>query len=248
MLSSSGPSRVATVEVLAWDTEFFGTPIGRVDLTGVDAAGLAAVDAQARDLGLRCLYGSHPPDPAHLSVLVQSAGWLLVEVSLTFERRAGEPLPVASPARVRRGTPEDLPGLAGAIAELAPWSRFAADPRFGLDAARAMHEAWVRRAAESTDDQWMLAVAEDDDGITAFATNTRLPRPRVDLQAALRPGTGVSQALMAENIAWGGPGPLEAGPIAARNVACLRFVEGCGFRVSEVRYLYHRWLDGGGPT
>ena len=33
------------------------------------------------------------------------------------------------------------------------------------------------------------------------------------------------------------------GPIAARNVAALRFVGGCNYRPRRVRYIYHRWLD-----
>ena len=36
---------------------------------------------------------------------------------------------------------------------------------------------------------------------------------------------------------------LLGGPIAARNVPALRYVSHCFYRVCEVRYLYHRWLD-----
>ncbi len=33
------------------------------------------------------------------------------------------------------------------------------------------------------------------------------------------------------------------GPIAARNIAALRFVDACHYRVTRIRYLFHRWLD-----
>ena len=45
--------------------------------------------------------------------------------------------------------------------------------------------------------------------------------------------------------AWAGEQPLLGGPIAARNVNALRYVSHCGYRVSSVRYLYHRWFDDG---
>ncbi|MEY2458765.1 MAG: hypothetical protein QOG30_595, partial [Acidimicrobiaceae bacterium] len=42
---------------------------------------------------------------------------------------------------------------------------------------------------------------------------------------------------------WAGDRPLLGGPIAARNINALRYVSHCGYRVAEVRYLYHRWID-----
>ena len=41
---------------------------------------------------------------------------------------------------------------------------------------------------------------------------------------------------------WADDSPTQAGPCAARNIAAIRYVEGCGFRLSQVQYLYHRWL------
>jgi hypothetical protein len=58
-----------------------------------------------------------------------------------------------------------------------------------------------------------------------------------------KPGSGASYALMAALFEWADDGATEAGPCAARNVAVLRYVEHCGFNVSRVRYLFHRWLD-----
>ena len=108
---------------------------------------LAAIDAEARAEGIACLYGSLDPTDGATAHLVQTFGHRLVEVALTFERPDLPFTPRASPTRVRRGTPDDLPALEPAIKTLAPWSRFAVDPRFGPDAARRMHEAWMERAA-----------------------------------------------------------------------------------------------------
>jgi hypothetical protein len=189
------------VEPLAWDSEFFGFPIGRVDLDDATPESLAAIDSEARATGMTCLYGSLDPARGTTAALVQ-----------TFGHR------------------------------LAPWSRYGADPRFGLEAARRMHVAWVERAARDLDER-MLAVTEDETGVTGFSTNVRSPVPRVDIMGVTKLGSGASWALMAELVEWADGGPIDAGPCAARNIAPLRFLEHCGFSISRVRYLYHRWLD-----
>jgi dTDP-4-amino-4,6-dideoxy-D-galactose acyltransferase len=231
------------VEHLAWDSDFFGFPIGRVNLDGATPEMLRAIDAEARDRGIRCLYGSLDPTQGHTPYLVQTFGHRLVEIALTFERPPGPFTPKPSSAVVRRGTPDDLTSLDPAVRTLAPWSRFGADPRFGSEAARRMHTAWVERAASAPEHDRMLAIAEDDSGVVGVSTHVRSPVPRVDFMGVTKPGTGASWALMAEFIDWAGAGTIEAGPCAARNIPPLRFLEHCGFAVNAVSYRYHRWLD-----
>jgi hypothetical protein len=231
------------IEPLAWDSEFFGVPIARAELTGATDEVLRAIEAEARAEGVACLYGSLDPSDEAVGYLVQTFGYRLVEVAITFDRPAMPFTPKPSPTKVRRGKPDDLPDLEPAIKTLAPWSRFAADPRFGTDAARRMHEAWMERAARDTDDERALYVAYDDDGITGMATFVRTPVPRVDTKGVTKLGTGAADALMVALFDWAGGGPTQAGPCAARNIAPLRYLERCGFRVCRTRYLFHRWLD-----
>jgi hypothetical protein len=231
------------LEPLTWDSEFFGVPIARTDLTGATADVLRAVDSEARAGGIACLYGSLDPTDGTTADLAQTFGYRLVEVALTFERPDLPFTPKSSPTKVRRGTPDDLPDLEPAIKTLAPWSRFAADPRFGPDAAHRMHEAWMARAARDDTDERALYIAYDDDGVTGVATFVRTPVPRVDTKGVTKLGTGAADALMVALFDWAGGGPTEAGPCAARNIAPLRYLERCGFRVDRTRYLFHHWLD-----
>jgi dTDP-4-amino-4,6-dideoxy-D-galactose acyltransferase len=230
------------VEPLAWDSEFFGLPIGRVGLDGATPEMLHAVEAEASDLGIACLYGALDPIAVDTAYLVQTFGFRLVEVAILLGR-PDEPYPVKPTAsRVRTGTVADLPLLADAVATLAPWSRFATDPRFGPEAARRMFHAWVERGARDGD-VFGLLISEDDNGVTGVSTHRRDGVPRVDLMGVVTPGSGAAQALMAGFIEWAGPGPVEAGPCAARNIAVLRFLENGGFAVVSSQYLFHRWLD-----
>jgi GNAT superfamily N-acetyltransferase len=230
------------IERLAWDSAFFGVAIARADLNEATAERLRAIDAEARAEGIACLYGTLEPTDETTAHVVQTYGHRLVQAALTFGRPPMPFTPARGSSKVRRGTLEDLPALEPAIRTLAPWSRFAADPRFGPDAARRMYQAWIERAARDTDER-ALYIAYDDTGITGVTTFVRSPVPRLDLISVTRPYRGASDGLMAALFEWAGRVPAEAGPAAARNVAALRFYERCGFRVCRSTYLFHRWLD-----
>ena len=234
---------IGLLEPLPWDSEFFGMPIARVILDGVTAETLQAAEAEARELGIACLYGSVDPISLDTAYLVQTLGFRLVEVAMLLSRPADLPYtPKPTVSVVRRGGMADLPLLEEPIKRLAPWSRFAADPRFGPEAARRMFHAWVERAARDGEEH-MLLISEDDEGINGLSTHVRTPVPCVDLLGVTKPGTGAAQALMAGFFDWGAGFALHAGPAAARNVAVLRYCEGCGFSIARTRYLFHRWLD-----
>jgi dTDP-4-amino-4,6-dideoxy-D-galactose acyltransferase len=232
------------IEPLPWDTEFFGIPIGRVDLTGVDAERLRAIDAAARGAGFACLYGTLEPTDETAAYLVQTFGHRLVEVGITFERPAGPFTSGPGASKVRPGTLDDLPALEPAIRTMAPWSRFAADPRFGPDAALRMHRAWAERAARGTGER-ALYVAYDDTGVTGLGTFGRSPVPHIDIVGVTKPGTGAADALIRAMVEWAGGGHTEAGAAAARNIAVLRWLDRNGFRACRTRYVFHRWFDDG---
>ena len=239
------------LEALDWDTEFFGIPIARVDLDGVTPSALVDIETEARDRGIRCVYGSLDPNVrSDLVYQVQEAGHRLVDATILLARSTAEALelPDTVPA-IRRGTLDDLPLLEESLDALSPWSRFAADPRFGESEARRMFDAWVRRAAADTDDEYMLLIAEDDSGVTGIATHVRADQPRVDLLSVTKPGTRTSWALLGGGLEWAGTEIYHAGPVAARNVSCLRFLEHNQFEMIRTRYLFHAWFDDpGAPT
>jgi dTDP-4-amino-4,6-dideoxy-D-galactose acyltransferase len=234
----------ATWKPLPWDSEFFGFPIGRIDFEEVDEASIVACEAEAREQGIQCLYASLTPSDPTASYHLQTLGYRLLEVATTLNLHPSEPaIPRPPDITVRLGTADDLPNMTGLIDSLTTWSRFAHDPRFGPEAARRLQHAWVERAATDTTDDRSLLVAESGGVITAFLTRSRTPEPVIDTIGTTARGSGAAGYLVEHTRAWGrGTMPL-GGPIAARNVAALRFVGGCNYRVIRVRYIFHRWLD-----
>lgn len=104
-----------------------------------------------------------------------------------------------------------------------------------------MFRAWVERAVR--DDHRMLSISEDAEGVTGLSTHLRAEPDRIDLMGVTKPGTGASHAMMEFFAGWARPGPVEAGPCAARNVGVLRLLESRSYRVTKCHYHYHRWFD-----
>lgn len=233
---------------LPWDSEFFGFPIAKVELTDRSPGELMAIEDAARADGIVCLYGSLDPAAPTASAVVQGLGWRFVEAAVMASLHPREPQLAQPPGiSVRPGTADDLPELAPLVALLAPWSRFAADPRFGQDAALRVQTAWIERAARCTTGEFDLVVAvnDDDDAIVASISRAREPEPVIDTISTLAVGAGAARLLVQVSRAWAGDGPLLGGPIAARNTTASCFVQTLGYRASWTRYLYHRWLDEG---
>jgi hypothetical protein len=232
------------IQPLAWDTEFFGHPIGKVDLDGAGVEQLATIETLARSAGLACLYGSLDPADAQATMLVQEHGYRFVDAATTFSLRLDEPpIPAPEGIVVRIASARDLASLHDASDALASWSRFAVDPRFGLDAARRLQWALIERAARCDTVEYELVLAELAGEVLAFITRCTSPQPRVDSVWTAARGSGAARYLIEDARHWAGDQPLLGGPIAARNVHALRYVSHCGYRVSSVRYLYHRWFD-----
>ena len=237
---------------LSWDSDFFGVRIGRIELEGADLAAITSVEDDARRAGVACLYAEIDPSAVGALDAIQRLGYRLMEVTLDLDHPTSvlvDPPPTAS--TVRRGTAADVERLEPQLAAVAPWSRYAVDPRFGPKAAMAMHRAWVERAADGQDGRGLL-VAEDPSGITGMATvhlpGSTGPEGRIDLIASTHARSGAAQALVAHAFACFGPGYSRGGPIAARNHVSLRFSEQMGYRVAQTRYLFHRWLDEVAPA
>lgn len=228
---------------LDFDSDFFGFPIGRIQLDGADEAGIREAEAEAREDGIACLFALLDPSDAEASYRVQELGYRFVDTAARFEVLPHEEVaPVTTTCTVRTGQAADVDEVIESVLTMAPWSRFAADPRFGLEASRRMHRAWVDRAVACTTGEHSLMVAEDETGIVGFLTRSASPTPMINTVGTIAPGTGAAHALFAESREWARPQPISAGWAASRNIGVQRFLGRCGFRLAEVRYHFHRWL------
>lgn len=229
------------LERLAWDSEFFGTAIGRV-VEAPTVETLTDLEAACADSSFSCLYLEiEPGDPQLLGLLARS-GWRLVEGRVIM-RQVVPPPKRSAPAglAITALVLPDMGKLSAAIEALVPWSRFSVDERFGSAAALRMYQAWLRGAIE--DPSSIALMAELGGEACGFVTAEADPEPRIGLLSATRPGVGVGHRLVDTVSSWA----VECGTdlvtvTQARNAPALSFYEREGFRVESVKYVYHRWL------
>ncbi len=156
-------------ELLDWDSRHFGRRIGRVRGDVLTPAALAAAVEWADRQDVDCLYWlAGAGDPAAPG-LAASAGFQLVDIRVTLERRLDAPMeavePVQRPAQaplrppdlpvsptqppptppVRAATAADLPLLRRLAAASHRDSRFYSDPHFARERCDALYAAWIER-------------------------------------------------------------------------------------------------------
>lgn len=87
-------------------------------------------------------------------------------------------------------------------------------------------------------------MSEDDGEIVGFCAGSTFQGelPRIDLIATTA-ASEVAEGLVDARFAGFPLGSSMGGPIAARNIASLRFVLGMGYGVATCRYMFHKWLD-----
>ncbi|HEV2033396.1 MAG TPA: WbqC family protein [Candidatus Dormibacteraeota bacterium] len=233
----------ASIEVLSWDSRFFKRRVGRVQGAPLTDSGLVAAIAAARDADLDCMYLTVFPSNQPMPV-PERFGFHLVDVQLVLDRRV-QAVPAASrpsPLVIRPGQLADIPALRTAIGALAPWSRFAMDPRFGIGAAARMYEAWLEKSAGSDRDLFAVAVRGTDP--LGFIIVEGGPAPKIALIGVSEAGAGIGTLLVDRAVDWASRhGESLSVTTQARNVAALRFYGRQGFEIKSARYVYHLWLN-----
>lgn len=218
-----------SVEHLEWDSEFFGVQIGQsTSDVSIDAIGSAATA-----LGITCVYvETSAPLETEVHDLRLVDRRILLSASVDGD--------TTQPAGVRPALPADLGSLGPALDRLAPWSRFARDPGFGVVAARRMYDAWLHRSMTTPNERF--GVTDKAEGATGFVTIRLDSDAEIGLIGAAADGTGTGQRL----IDWAFNAASESRAVSvvtqAENARALALYERNGFVRQAESFMYHLWL------
>ncbi len=226
-----------------WDSEFFGLKIARLAAMSPVEDRLTTGREEAVRQGVRCLFAELAADEVALPNVPERMGYRLVDLATWMRAPLPGDVPPNEPrVEVLEGGLADVASIGEALSALAPWSKFASDPRFGVSAARRVCKAWVERSAASPDE--LFLIARIDGEAAGFITCEATPRPRICLIASNVPKAGVGRPLVSRAMDWAGAlGDELWVKTSLRNVAALRLYEACGFRIREILYAYHLWTD-----
>ena len=244
-----------SIDILEWDSTFFGIKIGRVALNSAPPDVLAKA-VEAADLGgIQCLYWLVPcNDPLSLQA-AQACGFRLVDIRITLETDLGEkpldsfaaPYPDLQPVRLY--VKEDLPAILTLARQSHRDSRFFFDGNFSEDKCAAMYAQWIQRGLTTRPD--LIFVAGPHGQPTGYCVCDLWDDRTGNIGLiAVDPRwreTGLGTALVCAALRHFASAGMRWVTVVTqgRNMASQRLYQRCGFVTKSLQLWYHRWA---GPT
>lgn len=217
------------MEILEWDSRFFGVGIARADLTTETFEGALRAASEA---GIECLSLFVPGTDL---VVVQNAirhGARLVDIRAELHAR-GASFTVSPGARV--ATSDDENRVIRAAGHLAETSRFRRDERFDPEHVAEMYRIWARQCL----DRGVVAVPVGDRRGFVGLKGTNVDLVFVPPEES---GRGLGRALVATAVAVAGCDDVTVATQVS-NVPAVRLYASLGFRLRRTTAILHLWLD-----
>jgi dTDP-4-amino-4,6-dideoxy-D-galactose acyltransferase len=233
-MAASGPC-----ELLEWDTEFWGVPIGRV----VGGEVSPEVDEWASANGVACMYFLAPSDAPEAVRAAEHSGFELVDVRVELDRPSTGHEAVAVRS-ARADDVERLRELAGSVHR--GETRFYADPGFPDKRCDELYALWIERSVEGWADEVFVAELDADvAGYVSCHADEARGRGSIGLigVAEAARGKGVGASLVNAAVAWSRERGLPTVSVVTqgRNVQAQRLFQRCGFRTGAVDLWFHKW-------
>jgi ribosomal protein S18 acetylase RimI-like enzyme len=242
---SDGRTPPPLVEELAWDSAFFGFPIGRIRGGSPSEAELSLATSECRSRGIRCAYLLCAVDAVESITLAIRHGFRLIDIRVTLDREVPSATPDAFGSR--RARSEDVSELMRLTGPGFDRSRFFVDGRFPRERVEALFARWIARDLESTEGE--VAIVEREGRIAGFASGLvsadgTAQVGLVGVAPGFR-GLGVGRQVMAGllKLLANRGGPKVRVVSQGGNRGALRLYEECGFRMSSMDVWLHWWSD-----
>jgi ribosomal protein S18 acetylase RimI-like enzyme len=245
------PVAAAPWRRLDWDSDFFGIPIGRIDLP--PDAGRTDIEAAlraTREVGLACLY-AEAPFGSPLAVAVGGLpGATLTDVKTTLVRSVRPDKNRDFEEGIRLGAePEDRSRLEEIVEQVALMSRFRHDPRFGEPAARRLYREWLRRSLDEGYADEILVSGRDGGAVGFLTLNRKAEGPAIDLLGvhAAERGRGWGGRLIRAAVARAAVAGASQLSVVTQghNVEALRLYIRNGFNIATAYLFFHLWPEEG---
>jgi ribosomal protein S18 acetylase RimI-like enzyme len=240
-------------ELLLWDSEFFGLPIGRVIPSHLDEGSITTLLAEGQAEGVRCLYfEADSNDPVTVAV-AERHGFHLVDVRVVLEhpfdhRPAPAPrFPISAELVIGPPRDDELGRLQDISAQIGLTSRFSFDKNFGVERSERLYRLWIEKAIQGMADVVLVARWQPTGDAVGLITCTLRDRTAHIQLAGVHfdhrqrsVGTGLVQVALD----WAkvqGAHKMQV-VTQARNVPAQRLYQQMGFFTRSMTLYYHKWL------
>lgn len=237
---------------LAWDSDFWSFPIGRVRSTTLVPEDVPVIDRWCQKRSITCLYFLATSDDPRTVRAAEDGGFRLVDVRITLGRSSESPVlstPPPDPLEiiVRPSEARDLPTLRRIAAVSHDSTRYFFDLNFPRAKCKLLYERWIDSSCGGYADH--VLVGEIGGTLAGYIT-CHLPSGneqtgRIGLLAVAPDGRGhgLGKRLVRHALDWFAE--QSVGPVTVvtqgRNVRAQALYQQCGFVTRSMLLWYHKW-------
>lgn len=240
------------IELLPWDSEFFGFKVGRTELPAALKVGAEKVKEQMREMDIRLLYVFHNPkevvDPTHKKSFLTSAAAKRVDQKVTYGKRLANQSNLYSPSNsiIPWATSQPTQQLYSLALQSGEYSRFKLDKGFSPDAFERLYRLWMDNSLNGTmADKVLIAPDANGEALGMVTVSWKGPKASIGLIAVDEKARGMKLGkqlmLSAEGYAREAGKKTIIVPTQLDNQAACRFYEHLGYEVVEVVEIWHVW-------
>lgn len=246
MKSETPPNAETLCRFVAWDSEFFGRRIARIDPFLLVRAGMSAVKESCAIERIECAYLLADVTDQAVHDLAQAEGFRLMDVRLTLESVV--PLPVtrvpADRLVIRAAGSGDVDVLQAIARESHHDTRFYADGNFDRKRCDELYERWIAKSCAGWADHVLVAETEGVAAgyLTCHLTDRAGQIGLVAVADSLR-RRGAGSALIAAAGEWFAQHGAERMSVVTqgRNAAALGLYQAAGMTVRGIQLWFHKW-------
>lgn len=236
---------------LAWDSEFFGFPIIKINISTIHEESLNNILTSAKTEGIRLAYlFTNKLNPPEIEIIKKYSGEL-VDKKLTYSLNTSQPILNSSLLKtdihITDHTHLNITSRLKSLAlQSGEYSRFKLDQNFDKEAYEKLYLTWLERSVKGEIAKKVYVYKKNED-IVGFITleekNNQLWVGLLSVDREYR-GQSIGTYLMqrcVEEAKKNGYNTLWVATQANNKGACA-FYEKNGFKLQNEQFIYHFWL------
>ena len=236
----------ALCSYLAWDSNFFGLRIARLNRARLDEQTLASAFDWCNSNRIDCLYFLADSDDPATPVLASQNGFVLTDVRLTLEKQFAHSETWPARPAIRLAKEEDLPALKEIARTTHRDTRFYFDGHFDHDKCDQLYATWIENSFRGF--AQAVLVAEVESTPAAYLTcHLRGGESQIGLLGvgAAYQGRGLGTKLVQRFLAWSREHNATRATVVTqgRNLPAQRLYQRNGFVTASLQLWYHRWFS-----
>lgn len=239
------------VQLLEWDSNFLGFPVGQLVAQELHTTGLAALVDESRTNGIRLIYMRVNPTDTAMAAAAHQTGARLVDRKMTFARETDLSILAGQETESGDDSIFSTTTFTSELEELAwqsgEFSRFRRDGRFAAGFFKNLYTQWLRASLTGELARVVLAYPSpkgEEVGLLTLGQQEGLAIIGLLAVAGANRGQGIGQQLVEaarqQAQRWGCP-TLQVVTQRDNEPAC-RFYARCGFELVREEHIYHLWL------